>query len=135
MSKIVQKVVDAILSNISKYNLLSVFQSAYRSFQSTETAVICVINSRIKALGHGPVGALMMLDLSAAFDTVDPPILNAVMQRWVGVRGNALNWLVDFLMARTQVAGGCESAIMTLKYGVPQSSVLGTTWFIKYAEC
>ena len=45
--------------------------SLYRPFHSTETAVICVMNDMIKAIDQGHVGALMLLDLSAAFDLVE----------------------------------------------------------------
>ena len=92
VSKIVEKVVDArISSHTSKYNLLPVFQSAYRPFHSRETAVICVVNSMLMAMDQGHVGALMLLDLSAAFDTVDHQILEEVMRRRFGVCGSALD--------------------------------------------
>jgi hypothetical protein len=70
--------------------------------------------------------------ISAAFDTLGPPRLKDVVQRRFGVRGNALNWLVDFLMGRTQVVRtyGYECAIMTLKYEVPQVSVLEPQRFV-----
>ena len=79
----------------TKYNLLPVLQSAYRPFHSTETAVIGVMNDMIKAIDQGHVGALMLLDLSAAFDLVDPSILKDVMQRRFGVCGKALDWMAD----------------------------------------
>ena len=50
---------------------IPVFQSAYRPFHSTETAIACILNDMIGAVNQGHVGALMLLDLSAAFDTVD----------------------------------------------------------------
>ena len=72
VSKIVEKVVDArITSHASKHNLLPVFQSAYRPFHSTETAIICVMNGMLKTMDQGHVGALILLDLSAALDTVN----------------------------------------------------------------
>ena len=49
------------------------------------------------AMDQGHVGALMLLDLSAAFDTVDHVILNDVMQHRFGVCDSALAWLADFL--------------------------------------
>jgi hypothetical protein len=58
----------------------------------------------IKALDHSNVSALIMLDLAAAFDTVHPQTVKDVMQRRFGVRGNALNWLVDFLMSRCSLS-------------------------------
>ena len=137
VSKIIERVVDArISSHTSKHNLLPVFQSAYRPFHSTETAVICVVNSMLMAMDQGHVGALMLLDLSAAFDTVDHRILDDVMRRRFGVCGSALDSLADFLRDRTQVVrvGGSESAALTLKYGVPQGSVNGPKRFIEYTE-
>jgi hypothetical protein len=63
VSKIVEKVVDARLSNhASKHNQLPVFHSSCRLFHSTETAVICVADSMLKAMDQGHVGALMLLD-------------------------------------------------------------------------
>jgi hypothetical protein len=90
----------------------------------------------LNAMDQGHVGALMLLDLSAAFDTVDHRILDDVMRRRFGVSGSALDWLADFLKDRTQIvrAGGSESAALTLKYGVPQGSVNGPKRFIEYAE-
>jgi len=64
------------------------------------------------------VGALKLLDLSAAFDTVDHGILIDVMQHRFRVCGSALAWLAAFLTDRTQIVrvGGSESAALTLKY-------------------
>jgi len=98
VSKIVERVVDARQSkHIAKHNIIPVFQSAYRPFHSTETAVACVMNDLIKAVDQGHVGALMLLDLSAAFDSVDHTILNNVMQLRFGVSRQAFGWLADFL--------------------------------------
>ena len=87
-------------------------------------------------MDQGHVGALMLLDLSAAFDTVDHTILDDVMRRRFGICGSALDWLADFLKDRTQIVrvGGSESAALTLKYGVPQGSVNGPKRFIEYTE-
>jgi len=51
--------------------LLPELQSAYRVHHSTETAVLKVLADILSALDIGDVGVLMLLDLSAAFDTVD----------------------------------------------------------------
>jgi hypothetical protein len=95
-----------------------------------------VVDNMLKALDQGHVGALVLLDLSAAFDTVDPAILHDVLRRRFGVCGNALDWLMDFLTDRTQIvrAGRSESAVSTVEYGVPQGSVLGPKRFIEYTE-
>ena len=89
--------------------ILPVFQSAYRPFHSTETAIACILKDMIGAVDQGHVGALMLLDLSAAFDTVDHQILIEVLQRRFGVSGKALDWLDDYLSGRCQFVRACGS--------------------------
>jgi hypothetical protein len=63
---------------------------------STETAIICVMNDMITVLVQGHVGALMLLDMSAAFNTVDHFVLVEFLRRRFGVRDAALSLLEDF---------------------------------------
>jgi len=90
----------------------------------------------IGAIDQVHIGALMLLDLSAAFDTVDHQILADVLQRRFGIAGGALDWMVNFFSDRSQVVrvGSCESDVITLQFGVPQGSVLGPQRFLEYAE-
>ena len=78
----------------------------------------------------------MLLDLSAAFDTVDHSILMEVLRRQFGVEGNALGWLAEFLRERSQVdrVGESEFDSLPLHLGVLQGSVLGPKRFIEYTE-
>jgi hypothetical protein len=106
VSKVVEKVVDARFTDrINKHKLLLVFQSAYRPFHSTETAVACIMNAMIDAIDCGHVGALTMLDLSAAFDTVDHNILLDVliMFRRAGKRTPLVCRLIEW----TKPGGSC----------------------------
>ena len=99
----VEKTVDDRISeHVNKYQLLPVFQSAYCPFHSTETAVVCIMNAMIGALDRGHIGALVLLDLSAAFDTVDYNILAEVLRKRFGMHGRTLDWIVDFLSDRRQ---------------------------------
>jgi hypothetical protein len=73
------------LMNYRRSNdLLPSYQSAYRSFHSTETAVLCVLSDILKAVDSGNVAGLVLIDLSAAFDTVDHDILlrRSVWMTW-----------------------------------------------------
>ena len=71
----------------------------------------------IGVVDQGHIGALMLLDLSAAFDH---SILIEVLRRWFGVEGNALGWLAEFLRERGQVVrvGESESDSRPLHFGV-----------------
>ena len=64
-------------------SLSSSFQSAYRIFHSIETTLLKIHNDLILAMDRGEVTSLILLDLSAAFDTVDHSILLTRLQNWV----------------------------------------------------
>ena len=67
VSKMVERIVD---SRLIAY-LTPEYQSAYRRNHSTETALVRLYNDMIQVIDSGQVGALVLLDMSAAFDTVD----------------------------------------------------------------
>ena len=75
-----------------------------------------------------------ILDMSAAFDTVDHKILLRRLEESFGVRGQALQWLSSFLTDRTQAVAfaGSISTPQMLACGVPQGSVLGPLLFVLY---
>jgi len=78
---------------------------------------------------------LGLLDMSAAFDTVDHKILLERLEVSFGIKGQALAWLSSFLTDRTQVVafGGVKSIPQRLLCGVPQGSVLGPLLFALYS--
>ena len=82
--------------------LLPSRQSAYRARHSTETAIIAVHDETAKAIDAGEVRALVLLDLSAAFDTVDHQTLLRVLRCRFGVTDAALSWCSSYLSQRTQ---------------------------------
>ena len=76
---------------------LSNLQSAYRKGHSTETALAKVCSDIITAMDKGRHVLLALLDLSAAFDTVDHDILLERLSRSFSVHGGVLDWLPSYL--------------------------------------
>ena len=76
ISKLTESAVaDQIQSHLATNNLYPVFQSTYRKFHTTETALVKVHNGILTNMNKQHVTLLVLLDLSAAFDTADPSIL------------------------------------------------------------
>jgi hypothetical protein len=135
LSKILERVVaNQIHAHLSANDLFLHFQSAYRKYHSTETALLAVHDHIISAMENGKVTALILLDLSAAFDTVDHSILLHRLQHWFGLSDSALHWFTTYLNPRTQsvCTNGTFSASTFLNCGVPQGSVLGPLLFTLY---
>jgi hypothetical protein len=135
ISKILEKVVLARINlHLSSNSLFLPLQSAYRKFHSTETALLSVHNDIICSMDKGLVTALVFLDLSAAFDTVDHNILLHRLENWFGLSGLALSWFASYLNPRTQAVtiGNTKSRETSLSCGVPQGSVLGPLLFSLY---
>ena len=82
--------------------LLPTLQSGFRPLHSTETALLCVLSDILAAVDRGDFAALVLLDLSAAFDTVDHDILLQRLQTSFGIRGTAVKWFQSYLTSRTQ---------------------------------
>ena len=82
--------------------MFDLLQSAYRDKHSTETALIKVQNDILSALDAGSSAILLMLDLSAAFDTIDHDILLSRLCNVYGITGNALDWVRSYLTDRIQ---------------------------------
>ena len=135
ISKILEKVVASRLrSHISSYCLSNVSQSDYKEFHSTETALLKVHNDVTLNIDKGKVTALTLLDLSAAFDTIDHGILIKHLSLLYGISGTALNWFLSYLTGRHQTIkiANCFSATLPTLCGVPQGSVLGPLLFTFY---
>ena len=137
VSKILEKVVSHRLhSHKTSENLYEPFQSAYRAGHSTETAVLRVQNDILESIDGGKCVFLVLLDLSAAFDTVSHDILLDRLSSQFGVCGSALAWIKSYLTDRSQsvLISGLHSDPAHLKYGVPQGSVLGPGLFSDYSS-
>ena len=106
--------------------LMPMTQSAYRQYHSTDTAVTKVYNDLLLAADEGGVSALCLLDLSAAFDTVDHDLLMLRFERQFGLRGVVLQWFSSYSSDRTfqVVYGRSTSSVVIIVCSVPQSSLV-----------
>ena len=137
LSKILEKIVMSQLKNyLSTNNLFPIYQSAYRHSHSTETALLRVMNDLLTESDINNDSILALLDLSAAFDTIDHKILIDRLSLSYGITKNVLQWLKSFLVGRTQsvITKENNSQLSTLHWGVPQGSVLGPLLFLLYTK-
>ena len=137
LSKIMEKVVlKQLLAYLNTNDLMSHSQSAYRPAHSTETTLVKVTNDLLKSLDEGNVSVLTLLDLSAAFDTIDHVTLLRRLNIHYGISGSALSWFKSYLLGRTLtvLVDGQTSTSVPLTFGVPQGSVLGPVLFTMYTE-
>ena len=123
-------------AHVEEHSLFPERQSAYRQHHSTETVVTSVLNDVIRAADEGKVTCLVLLDLTAAFDTVDHDILLEVLGHRFSVDGPALAWFHSYLSDRAQVfvVSHETSRTFDVRNSVPQGSVLGPVEFISYSE-
>jgi len=135
LSKLTERVVrNRLTQHLSNNNLLNSFQSAYTKHHSTESTLLAVHDHIIKAMSQQNVKSLCLLDLSAAFDTIDHSILLHRLSSWFGLSGKVLSWLSSYLESRSIVVNinSSVSDQFPLHQGVPRGSVLGPLLFILY---
>jgi exonuclease III len=137
LSKVIERVVaKRLLDHMENHSLHEPLQSAYKKYNSTETALLKVQNDILCAIDGKKVVLLVLLDLSAAFDTVDHDILLTRLAERIGLQGSALKWFKSYVTGRLQsVYIDCTaSRIWEILFGVPQGSVLGPILFIIYTS-
>ena len=137
LGKTLERVVCArIHKHASEHDLSDAFQSAYKPNHGVETALLRVHNDIMCAFDNGEVSALVLLDLSAAFDTVDHKLLLSRLKSHLGIDGQALKWFKSYLLYRPQYVriGSSISNPVYQDYSVPQGSVLGPVLFTVYTS-
>ena len=135
LSKLLERLVARqLMDYLSFADLLPSLQSGFRPGHSTETATLRVLSDILQAVDRGDSAALILLDLSAAFDTVDHEVLLKRLQMSFGVDNTAYKCFQSYLSGRHQHVrrGSTRSLTIQLVCGVPQGSVLGPILFVLY---
>ena len=82
-------------------SLLPAYQSASRKNYSCETALVMLMDDILWSMENQDVTAVVAIDLSAPFDTVDHNILLDVLDQRFGIKGTSLNWVNSYLRPRS----------------------------------
>ena len=135
ISKIIEKAVSSqILNHLKHHDLFEKHQSAYRKHHNTETALLKIQNDLLVSADNKNISIIALLDLSAAFDTIDHSILISRLKDTFGFNDLVLKWFISYLTGRTQsvMINNIESESHPLLYGIPQGSILGPIIYTLY---
>ena len=133
IEKIIEKVMYKRLSNfLDINNLIYSLQFSFHQKQSTTHALINLTESIRQTLDEGNFGCGIFADV---FDTVDHKMLLHKLE-YYGIRCVCNDWFKSYLSDRKQFVSinSYNSDLMSVNYGVPQSSVLGSLLFLIYIK-
>ena len=137
LSKVLEKCVyKQLTDHLTSTDLFAKFQSGYRKWHSCDTAVLKIQNDTLLMIDGKSHVVLMLLDLSAAFDTINHKILISKLQKLYGFNGLILQWIKSYITDRSfRVSVNSKySDSCLLEIGVPQGSILGPLLFILYTK-
>ena len=135
ISKIIEKVVlNRLNQHMNANNLHTSEQFGYKKGHSTEHVILEIVDEVLIGFEKGTATLVVLLDLSAAFDTVDQEKLMTILENEIHIKSKALAWFRSFLFGRKQkvLVGNTFSAVLMTLFGVPQGSVLGPVLFNIY---
>ena len=130
--KLIEKAVaKQINEHIAQEGISNIDLSVYRTFHSTEMALLKIEIDIATSMDKGTAAGLVLLDLCAAFDTIDHSILFDCLQHWYDIDKVVLNWVQSGFNSRKQWIKIDQHLLdaFQLPHGVPQGSVLGPLLF------
>ena len=133
-SKILEPAVHKMVyTYLQQHNLLSIYQSGFRSLHSTSMCLADVTNTLLQNIDKGQLTGLVFLDLKKAFDTLDHRVLLNKLTS-LGFNKASVQWFNTYLTDRSQsvVVNGSTSEPQPILFGVPQGSLIGPLLFIFY---
>ena len=135
-SKIVERAIfQQIIQYLEDNNLLHPSHHGFRTKHNTATALLQMFDTWIDALENNDISAVIMLDLSAAFDVVDHSILIEKIKLY-GFQDCISSWIKSYLSDRSQCVyiDGVYSEMKNIEAGVPQGSILGPLLYIIFTN-
>ena len=126
-SKILERVVyNQLIKYLEENKLLNPSHHGFRQNHSTATALLEMHSNWVEAVEEDKITAVVLLDMSAAFDLVDKNILIEKLKLY-GLDENSSNWMESYLSDRSQQVylDGELSESLPVNIGVPQGSILG----------
>ena len=128
-------VVSTITSHIADHGLSNKHQWAYKQGHSTELLLAKMSEDWRRALDNNHTVGIVFVDFRKAFDSISHPLLLKKLQG-LGIAGDLWSWISSYLSERSQITivNGEKSSPRSVKFGVPQRSVLGPTLFSLYCN-
>ena len=124
------------MQHCNDYDLLPDYQSAYPKGYSCETCNLKLANDILCNMEVQQVTPTILLDLSAAFDTVDHDLLLQILEKDFGIKGTAFDWYKQYLYPRDfrVCVGASYSEPKDIHFSVPQGSASGANIFSAYCS-
>ena len=129
---VLEKIVaDQVETFFKKNGLFGDFQFGFRRDKSTISELLTLFETIQEAKEEDMKVALILYDLSAAFDSVEPEVIIQKLKIYA-FNSNAREWMESYLTGRRQLTkvSGKSSSVVTLKYGTPQGSRISPLLFI-----
>ena len=137
ISKLLEKVVlEQLNHHLEENDLHCSVQSGYHPHHSCETLLVRMSDDIIKEIQADNIVVVVLLDLSAAFDTIDHRILLEKLLNDYNIKNDAHKWFKSYLESRSfsVKVKDISSTFLCLLFGVPQGSLLGPILFILYIK-